>query len=97
MPDKHRSVVESMHYQRERDALIPHPVLADAALEQITTLLAQSPEIGQPTNRPDILAITTEDTPVLPAAVLYYAYDDQTVVLLSIVKADPLAWLDWFR
>ena len=99
MPDKFRTLAESSAFRREVAALIPHSAYADTVLESILTEINHSPEQGLPTSRSEVVMIITEPTPALPSVVIYYSYTEDTVLLLSVQKADPASeeWSSRFR
>ena len=72
---------------------------ADTVLKGILTEIGRNPEQGLPTSHNEVVMIITEPTPALPSVVIYYSYTDDTVLLLSIQKADPASEerSGWFR
>ncbi len=98
MPPSFHSAREEPRFERERDALIPHPVLADQLLQSVIDAVCRRPEIGQTTDQPGVVAVTVPASPIMPAVVIYYTFDAERVYLLSIAKADPEAegWESFF-
>lgn len=99
MHPRRRTLIESKRYERERNALIPHTPLADAILTEIHDAISVRPEVGQETDQPGVYAAPTGSSPVMPSVVIYYTYNQDEVVLMSIRMADPEAeeWSNWFQ
>lgn len=94
MPDKLRTIIESHRFRNERASVTSNVRAMDDALDGVLWVLARDPTLGRPTDEPGIYAIPTGDYPAMPAMVLYYAYDNDTVLLLSLTLAntDPDRW-----
>ena len=90
MAHRQRTLIESKQFERERDAL-GLPQVMDTILEDITTTISRAPEIGAETQQPGVSAVPIAPTPSTPALILYYAYNDDEVALLSLRRADPEA------
>ncbi len=90
MPTRYRTICESQRFEGERDAL-GLPELMDEVLKDITEALSRRPMMGQLTRQPGILAVAIDSTPMTPALVLYYGYNEHEVILLSLREADPAA------
>jgi hypothetical protein len=80
----HRSIIETDRFVREKQAIEPNAQLLDAALRGATWTLARNPQSGQPTVAPTVWAIPTNAMLGVPALVIYYCFDDDTVTLLSV-------------
>jgi hypothetical protein len=59
----------------------------DAALSGVVWLLARHPEYGRKTVSPTVWAMPTDAMLGVPALVVYYCFDDDTVRLLSVEVA----------
>jgi hypothetical protein len=78
-----RQVIREHRFERELRALIQDVIPADRFVEAAEYLLARDPLIGTPTDDPLVWAL-----PMAPVGnaevVLYYAFDNSNVWLLSI-------------
>ena len=78
-----RQVIREHRFERELRALIRDAIPADQFVEAAEYLLARDPLVGTPTD--DLLVWALPMAPVENAQiVLYYAFDNSTVWLLSI-------------
>ncbi len=85
MPDYIRQVIRESRFEYELRALIAEAIAADQFVEAAEFLIARDPLTGSQTEDPRIWAMPTalvEGAQV----VLYYAFDDTTVWLLSITR-----------
>ena len=85
MPDYIRQVVRESRFEYELRALIAEAIAADQFVEAAEFLIARDPLTGSQTEDPCIWAMPmalVEGAQV----VLYYAFDDTTVWLLSITR-----------
>ena len=89
MPANLRSIIETDRFIREKLAIEPDVSRLDAALLGVTWTLARSPESGQKTIAPTVWAMPTNAMLSVPALVIYYSFDDDTVTLLSVEVAAP--------
>ena len=81
-----RQVIREHRFERELRALIRDAIPADQFVEAAEYLLARDPLVGTPTD--DLLVWALPMAPVGNAQiVLYYAFDNSTVWLLSISSA----------
>ena len=81
-----RQVVREHRFERELRALIQDAIPADEFVEAAEFLLARNPLIGTHTEDPVVWAMPM--APIRDAQiVLYYAFSDSTVWLLSIARA----------
>ena len=60
-------------------------------LSAVLWMLHRRPELGRPTAAPDVFAQTTEPLLGVPELVIYYEFDEHTVTLLEIHRADHFA------
>lgn len=79
-----RRVIRDAHFERDLRALIPAARDADEFVEAAEFVLARDPLVGIETAYPPLWALSL---PPLNAGqlVLYYEFDDSTVLLVSIV------------
>jgi hypothetical protein len=85
MPEQIRQVVREHRFERDLRELINEAIPADQFVEAAEFLIARDPLIGSQTEDPLVWAMPM--APVEGAqVVLYYAFDETTVWLLSIVR-----------
>lgn len=84
MANGHRLVIREKQFERELRALIPNPVEADEFVRAAEWVLVNVPETG-------VLFAAGSPIWILPMApvaakqvTLYYAFDDETLWLISI-------------
>lgn len=86
MPTKQlRTIIESQLFSSDRDALGIDIRRLDEALFGVTWSLARNPEIGRETDVEDIQAIGIREVGGLPPLLVYYTWNESTVVLLSMI------------
>lgn len=81
-----RTIIESKLYESQRQALEVDARRLDEALLGTTWALARDPEIGAETGVPTIRALGIRAVGGLPELLIFYTWDEATVVLLSIMK-----------
>jgi hypothetical protein len=80
-----RQVIREHSFERELRVLIQDAIPADQFVEAAEYLLARDPLVGTPTD--DVLVWAMPMTPIGgEQVVLYYAFDNSTVWLLSIAR-----------
>lgn len=84
--EKLRTVVRNSRFQAELDAIEPRVERADEFLKGIEMVLARLPECGRRIGNTEVWFIAgwTVDLAI------YYAFDDERVILLSIIQTKPL-------
>jgi hypothetical protein len=84
--DKLRSIVRNSAFEKELRAIEPHIEKADEFLEGVEMVLARLPECGHRIGNSPIwfIAGLTVDLAI------YYTFDEDRVVLLSICKTKPI-------
>jgi hypothetical protein len=84
--DKLREIVRNSRFEKELRAIEPHVEKADEFLEGVEMVLARLPECGHRIGNTPVwfIAAWTVDLAI------YYTYDEDRVVLLSISKTAPL-------
>jgi hypothetical protein len=87
MAEHIRQVIREHRFERELRALISEAIPADRFVEAAELLLSRDPLIGSPVDDRELVYFL----PMAPIAdeqvALYYAFDESTVWLLSIVCA----------
>lgn len=87
MPDKkRREVIESPRYTKERNLLQPDVARMDEILDGVVWVLSEDPTVGRKTPNPAIWAMPTIAWNTVPL-VVYYSFNENQVVLESIIKA----------
>lgn len=81
-----RTIVESKLYESQRHALDLDARRLDEALLGTTWALARDPEIGSETDVPGIRALGIRAVGGLPELLIFYTWNETTVVLLSIIR-----------
>jgi hypothetical protein len=85
-----RDFVESQDFQHDRSMLGGKIERWDTLMRALDWALCTNPEkTGQRIGDTDIWAVPSYGWPGMPAVVIYYRFDDHTVVLLSVIRADP--------
>jgi hypothetical protein len=80
-----RQVIRELRFERELSSLIQDAIPADQFVEAAEYLLARDPLVGTPTD--DVLVWAMPMAPIGgEQIVLYYAFDNSTVWLLSIAR-----------
>ena len=85
---ENREVVDSGRFVADRDGLTDDVERWDEVMKGVVWALSKSPEKGQPTDAPDIMALPTVVWDGAPPLVIYYRYDDERVDLLSVQRGD---------
>lgn len=83
-----RSIVREFRFQHELERLEADVQRADEFTEAAEFVLARDPHEGQPVEPGGLVwAIPVNSVANMPAMVLYYTFNDQYVILLSIQLA----------
>lgn len=86
MAEHIRQIIREHRFERELRALIDNAIPADQFVEAAEFLLARDPLIGSPVDE-DSVVYFLPMAPIEGQQVsLYYAFDEATVWLLSIVR-----------
>ncbi len=81
------TVVQSHRFTEELQAIEQSARRADEFIDGATWLLARFPEVGTQLGQTDVWFLPTDDSASMEPLVIYYAFDMDRVVLLSICKA----------
>jgi len=83
-----RTIVEDQRFKTERDTISPNIARWDEVQKGVIWGLSRKPErVGKPTEADGIFAVATDDWPDVPSVVIYYTFDDKTVILKSVILA----------
>lgn len=80
-----RTVIESHNFWAQRNNIEPDVKRMDEILEGVTWVLCRNPRIGQQVYK-DVWAITTTEYPNALLLTIYYTFNQDEVLLLSIRK-----------
>lgn len=80
-----RTLIESDRYTREAETIAPDMRRFDEISEPLYNVLPDYPEMGHPTDSPDVWFLALGDGEV--GLSVYYRFDDTSVELLSVTKA----------
>ena len=85
---KHREIWHEHRFERELARIEPNTRRADEFLEGAIEILATNPFYGTQLDPGSaVWFLPIADIPSLPKLWLYYSFDDDNVILLSIEKA----------
>lgn len=84
----YRTIIESKHFESNRNKINSDVRRMDGVLEGVIWVLSRNPKKGQETSVNGIFAIKTDGTGFgEPSLVIYYCFNDQNVILLDIQKS----------
>jgi hypothetical protein len=82
---KIRTIIESDRFEREKAEIEPDAAKLDGALEGVTIAVARQPDqVGKSTASRHVWAVTTHALLGVPALIVYYLFDENSVTLLSV-------------
>jgi hypothetical protein len=82
-----RTVVQSHRFTQELEAIEPSAQRADEFIAGAEWYLVRCPEVGTRMGQSDVWFLPSDDSAKMASMVIYYAFDVDRVVLLSICKA----------
>lgn len=84
----YRTIIESKNFEISRNRINNDVRRMDDVLEGIIWVVSRNPRKGQETDADGIFAIKTDGTRFgEPSLVVYYCFNDQSVILLDIQKS----------
>ena len=90
MPGKLRTIVRDPQFDEELRQIIPVAQHADEFVTAAEFTLARNPEIGlQARPGSDVWCIPVHDVPGVTPVILYYAFNEEKVMFLSIKETEP--------
>jgi hypothetical protein len=92
-----RRIVESARFTRELKAIQPNPRHADELMDAVKWTLARNPKRGTHSPMTGVWMIAADDWPftgvddeIPPGLVVFYSFNEEEVVLESVIVADPM-------
>ena len=88
LPDdyKLRTIIESDRFRRELKKLVKNAPAADDFVFGAKTRLAHAPDTGRCIGESHVWFLPMVERPNLMPVVLYYTFDEESVILLSITE-----------
>ena len=82
-----RTVVQSHRFTEELKAIERSAQRSDEFIEGVEWYLSRCPEVGTQLGQTDVWFLPTNDSATMTSLVIYYTFDEDRVLLLSIHKA----------